>query len=70
MPDREGSSSSDDNEKQLQSQVERRGSRTSVRSRAESLHDLPDPDEGKSPEERQKIVSWKHLRYMRLTKDK
>lgn len=56
MVDREGSSGSEENEKHQDLEVERRGSHASVRSRVESLHDLPDPDAGKSPEERKKIV--------------
>lgn len=56
MPEMEASSSSSEDEKQLESQVERHDSRASVRSRSESLQELPDPDAEKSPEERQKIV--------------
>jgi len=56
MLGRERSPSSSDNEKKLDAQVERRGSHASVNSRAESLYELPDPDAGKSPEERAKIV--------------
>lgn len=52
---RESSPSSSDNEKKGDTQVERRAS---VASRVESLHELPDPDAGKSPEERAKIVCW------------
>jgi len=53
MVKRESSSSSSDHEKKGDSQVERRAS---VTSRIESLHELPDPDAGASPEERAKIV--------------
>lgn len=49
-------SSSDDEKKQVALEVERRASVASVRSMAESLHDLPDPDAGKSDEERAAIV--------------
>lgn len=52
-------SSSDDNEKNGESFVERKAS---VVSAIESLHELPDPDAGKSPEERKKIdraLMWK-----------
>ncbi|KAK5077705.1 hypothetical protein LTR24_009404 [Lithohypha guttulata] len=61
---RGSSPSSSDNEKKRDSQVERRAS---VTSRAESLHDLPDPDAGKSPEERAKIdkaLLWKVDRWI------
>lgn len=52
------SESSDNEKKQIEKlEIERRGSTASVRSRVESLHELPDPDAGKSPEERAKIVS-------------
>lgn len=59
MFNRESSPSSSDNEKHGDAHVERRGSKASVRSRIESLHELPDPDAGKSPEERAKIVCGK-----------
>ena len=54
---RTSSSSSGEVEKKGDDHVERRGSHASVRSRVESLHDLEDPDAGKSAEERKKIVS-------------
>ena len=57
MFNRAGSTSSDDNEKRTQTEVERRGSKASVRSRVESLNEIPDPDAGKSDVERAKIVS-------------
>lgn len=56
------SSSSDDNEKKGETYVERRGSKASVHSRTEDLHDLPDPDQDKTAEERKKIdraLLWK-----------
>lgn len=56
MLDRKGSSSSEDAEKATEVHAERRGSKGSVRSRTENLNELPDPDEGKTPEERKKIV--------------
>lgn len=56
MFDREGSSGSDDNEKHVKNEIDRRGSKASVRSRVESLDEIPDPDAGKSVEERAKIV--------------
>lgn len=56
MLDRKSSSGSEDVEKKKEIQVERRGSKGSVRSRVENIDELPDPDEGKSPEERKKIV--------------
>lgn len=61
MVNRESSTSSSDNEKKLDNHVERRGSKASVHSRIESIHDLPDPDAGKSPEERAKIVRGRWL---------
>lgn len=67
MLGRERSPSSSDNEKKLDEQVERRGSHASVNSRAESLYELPDPDAGKSPEERAKIdkaLLWKVDRWI------
>lgn len=57
MFDRENSSSTEDIEKKVDDHIERRGSKASARSRVEDLQELPDPDEGKSPEERKKIVS-------------
>lgn len=53
---RDSSPSSGENEKYLASQVERRESKASVRSRIENLDEIPDPDAGKSEEERAKIV--------------
>ncbi|KAK5957981.1 hypothetical protein OHC33_001171 [Knufia fluminis] len=67
MVNRESSTSSSDNEKKLDNHVERRGSKASVHSRIESIHDLPDPDAGKSPEERAKIdkaLMWKVDRWL------
>lgn len=49
-------SSSDENEKRLESFVERRGSVASVHSRVEDLNELPDPDAHRSEEERRKMV--------------
>lgn len=60
------SSDSSDNEKRQveKLEIERRGS---TASRVESLHDLPDPDAGKSPEERAKIVWTSDLPEIILT---
>ncbi|KAK5070538.1 hypothetical protein LTR64_000209 [Lithohypha guttulata] len=57
-------SSSDDNEKNGESFAERKAS---VVSAIESLHELPDPDAGKSAEERKKIdraLMWKVDRWL------
>lgn len=56
MLGRKASTSSEENEKHLGSHVDRRASKASVRSRVESLDEIPDPDAGKSEEERAKIV--------------